>query len=440
MTPPGPSRALLDGLLAVIRQAADADRITRAALHSVPGADWLAARPPGAVLAFGKASVQMARAAEAALGPQLSAGLILGPQEFIGPSDLPGRFEAHAVDHPRPTSRNVEAARRVARFVEQLEPGATLLCLISGGGSAHLALPVRGVSLEDIASVSSALMRAGATIRQLNAVRKHCEQLKGGGLARRILERGAGVICLIMSDVVGDPPDVISSGPLSPDTSTYADALAVLDRFGCRHVSPPVAAHLEAGRRGEIPETLKADDPLLADPANLRWTIIANHQRPARAVATACAEAGYDPRLTTGLEGPASEIGRRLAQQALAAPAPAAIVLAGEWTVDASGAPPGAAGGPSQELALAAAIGLDGRPDIHVVAYSTDGVDGPTDAAGAIIDGTTCRRARLGGLDPAAALAGHDSGGLLGRLGATIPGGPAGTNLNHVAVAIIGAR
>lgn len=453
-TSPQQSDPALTACLGAIIRACDAGAITREAIGAPPADRWFAelSGPPAALLGIGKASAPMARAAIAILGAPARGGVVITPAEVAARSPVIDGCEMLRADHPAPSARNVEAARVAVALIEQLAPGETLLCLISGGGSAHLTLPAGALTIRDIARASAALMRAGATIREINVVRKHCETLKGGGLARIILGRGACVIGLALSDVVGDPIDVIASGPLSPDPSTFADALAALERHDCRTVSPAVTERLEAGARGEIPETLKAPTspttptnstsspaPAPADD-RIRLAVIANHERPAQAAADACRAAGYEPAVEIGLEGDAGAIGREMADAAAQAPRGAAIVRAGEWTVDARSAPPGARGGPSQELALAAAIALDGRHDIRLLAYSTDGLDGPTPAAGAIIDSKTCARARAAGLDPAAALRDHDSHSLLSRIGATLAGGPTGTNLNHVAVALVGGN
>jgi glycerate 2-kinase len=425
---------LLHECLAAIRAACDPAAITREAMTSPPVADWLRGARPDTLLAIGKASAAMAAAAVEILGPP-PAGLVIAPPEVGARTSIPGA-EILPADHPTPTARNLAAAQRAAALVNALAPESLLLCLISGGGSAHLAMPADGVTLDDIATLATALMRSGADIRALNTVRKHCEQLKGGGLARLALNRNASVIALIFSDVVGDPLDVVASGPLSPDHTTFAGALAILDRFDCRNISPAITRRLEAGARGEIPETLKPADPVLADPDRLRGHIIANHERPARAAAEICRQAGLRVDLQTGVEAPAADVGRGLARAVTAAGPGAAIIRAGEWTVDARDAPEGARGGPSQELALAAAVELAGHP-AHVLAYSTDGVDGPTSAAGATIDGATCARAQKAGVDCAESLRAHDSHTALLRLGVTIPGAPTGTNLNHVAVGMM---
>lgn len=428
--------ALLRECLEAIRHASDPEAITREALSAAPASGWLT-EAPDAILAIGKASAAMARAALDCLGSPPRGGLVIAPPGVAAAGGAIGALEVLPADHPLPTERNLEAARRAARLVETLPAGARLLCLISGGGSAHLAKPAPEIALEDLSAVASAMMRAGAGIREVNAIRKHCETLKGGGLARRALLAGATVYGLILSDVVGDPLDVIASGPLSPDSSTFDDALQALDHRGCRDASEAVTRRLEAGARRELPETLKHDDPLLMEARDrLRVAVIANHTRPARAAADVCRKAGLRVDLQTDIEAPAAEVGRQLAAAVLRAGPGVAVIRAGEWTVDARNAPKEASGGPSQELALAAAIEFAGRP-AHVLAYSTDGVDGPTDAAGAIIDSHTCARGRERGVDCAAALRQHDSFGALSKLGATIPGGATGTNLNHVAVAML---
>ncbi len=340
-------------------------------------------------------------------------------------------IEALEADHPLPTGRNVEAAARVARDVESMPSDGTLLLLLSGGASALLTLPADGLTLGDLAAVTRALLRAGAPIDELNAVRKHCERLKGGGLVRLASPRA--VHALILSDVVGDRPDVIGSGPTAPDPTTYADALAVLERRSALGASRAVTAHLQRGEAGQLPETLKPGDPALA---LVRNTIIGGNETALRAAEHQLASDGFNIiAVERETVGEAAEIGRALASRlrAISAPdRPACILLGGETTVtvgEASGV-----GGRNQELALAAAIELDGDPGLAVLAFATDGRDGPTDAAGAFVTGATAAAARERGLDLALALRQHDSHPTLDALGCLIRTGPTGTNVNDVAV------
>jgi glycerate 2-kinase len=382
---------------------------------------------PCVLLALGKASVPMARQALGRLRRVRSA-LVTAPPDQSQGTDL--GVPVLACDHPFPTERSVAAANAVAQLVAQARPDETLIVLISGGGSAQLTLPADALRVEDLADITRLLQRAGATISDLNRVRKHCEQLKGGRLAAI---SGAGrLAAYILSDVLGDRLDVIASGPTAPDPTTYAQALEVLARFGLMTSVPAVTAHLQRGAAGALEETPKPGDPAFARVTN---TIIASNRLVVEGVAEAARRLGLEiAGVEQAIEGEAADVGRRLAARAPSLPPLSCWILGGETTVtvgDKAGT-----GGPSQELALAAAMALDGAPGVALLTFSTDGRDGPTDAAGAIITGDTCRTARAAGLDPARALTDHDSHTLLDRIGGLARVPPTGTNLNHVAVLI----
>lgn len=400
---------------------------------------------PCGLLAVGKAAAAMAAGVR-------DAGLPAGPVLVVGPAGPPGAAaapgvpgaETLAADHPVPTARSVAAAARARAFVASMDAGETLLVLLSGGASAMLCLPREPLTLADLAAVTDALLRAGAPIGELNAVRKHCEVLKGGGLAAA---SGAGrVITLILSDVLGDPLDVIGSGPTAPDPTTFADALAVLERRGALDASPAVTALLRRGVAGEEPETVKPGGPRWARVDN---RVIGNNRLATDAAAEACARAGFKVVQRRGaVEGEAAEVGRGLARAAAAlaaaSDAPAvvggAIVWGGETTVTVGGAP--GLGGRNQELALAAAVELERAAPrgagVTMLSLATDGRDGPTDAAGAVVDGSTAAAIRAAGIDPADALARHDSHRALDAAGALVRTGPTGTNVNDVMVALWG--
>lgn len=403
---------------------------------------------PVMVLAFGKASVKMAGAALSHLADREVVGIVTAVPEQVGTVELDGQVAVYPVDHPLPSQRNVEAARMVASltamFAETHGDAGTLVALISGGGSAHLTLPAGRLSLEDLRTVNGALQRAGAPIQDLNAVRKHTEVLKGGRLAA--LAEPARVVSYIVSDVLGDRLDVIASGPLAPDPTTYANALGVLERFGVGDAAPAVTEHLRRGGAGELPETPKPGDPVFAAVTS---TIVANNEVAVGAAAKAVTGLGLQVAgVRTGVDGDASAAGEMLARRGAelaAAAVGSAFVIGGETTVRVGEA--GGKGGPSQEMALSAAVELErldaGAPGLGlreravVLTFSTDGVDGPTDAAGAVVTVETSRGLRGLGIDPAAALGNHDSYTALDRVGALIRTGPTGTNVNHVAVVLV---
>ncbi len=414
-------------LLHTIRNAADPSQRVRDALasHEVH---------PTALFATGKASLTMAGAALEMAAPRT--GVITAVPDLISTVEIPEGIEVLSADHPLPTQRNLQAARRVEAFMKRLGEQDTLLALISGGGSAHLCAPVPPLTLDDLRRATDALLRAGATIQELNAVRKHAERLKGGNLAR--LAYPARVLCFVVSDVMGDRLDTISSGPFAPDPTTYADALEALRVHGLLDLVPALTRHLQAGLAGRFPETPKEADPCFA---RVESRIIASNAQVVRACAAALQEMGYEVlEERTQCTGQAGELGRRLARRAIdAARTPPgramAIVMGGETTVDTRGA--SGLGGRMQELALAAAIEIEGELGITVLAVATDGIDGPTDAAGAVVDGTTCARMREHGVDPRQALESHDSYHALDAAQALLRTGPTGTNVNDIAIAMI---
>jgi hydroxypyruvate reductase len=330
--------------------------------------------------------------------------------------------------------RNVEAAREAANLVAQAA-GLTLIALISGGASAHLTLPAAGLTVEHLAAMTRLLQRAGATIADLNCVRKHCEALKGGRLVR--LSKAERLAAFILSDVIGDRLDVIGSGPTVPDPTTYARALDVLAKFGLVDAVPEIAAHLRRGAAGQIDETPKPGDPAFSRVTN---TIIASNRLVVDAVAAAAGGLGFRiAALEHEVEGEAAELGAGLVRKALSlTELPACIILGGETTVTVGNKP--GMGGPSQELALSAAIELSRAGQMlnaAVLTFSTDGRDGPTDAAGAFVDSDFVRRAHARGIDPSAALDAHNSYAVLDAMQALIRTPPTGTNLNHVAALLL---
>src|SRR5579885_2389146 len=323
-------------------------------------------------------------------------------------------------------------ARRVPRRAGSCAgPDVLVLAVLSGGASALLEVPVPGVALEELRALTAALLAAGADIAALNTVRRHCSLVKGGGLARAA-RRAAGLWALVLSDVVGDDPAVIASGPTVADPTTFAEALAVLERLPARSVPAAIRAHLERGAAGRAAETVKPGDPVLARTATV---IVGGNRHAVEAAAAEARARGYATRvLARPFTGDAAEAGRHLAATILALPPSggAALVGGGETTVRVVA---GGRGGRCQHLALAAAVVLAGS-DAVLLAAGTDGVDGPTDAAGACVDGGTVARACARGYDAAAALAATDSFPLLEATGDLVRSGPTGTNVADVVVAL----
>ena len=384
-----------------------------------------------AVLAVGKAAFGMTEAAAQWLegGIRASDVLVVTHDEAV----RRGQVEARRSGHPLPDQRGLAAAREIERRASRLGADDLALVLISGGASALLPAPAPGIGLEDKLEVTQQLLRGGATIHELNAVRKHLSTTKGGGLLRQL--RPARVVTLALSDVIDDEPSVIGSGPTAPDPSTFADAVAVLERCGALRSFPAsVRSRFEAGVRGDLQETPKPGDPVF-DGAIYR--IVGGNRTCVRAMAAACgSDALVEPE---PLEGEAREVGAMLARR-FGAAAPSAYVAGGETTVTVRG---GGSGGRNQELALAfaleAATGpLADRRDWVFLAAGTDGRDGPTDAAGGLVDASTVARIRSAGIDPVSALADNDSYHALDAAGALMRTGATGTNVADVVLFLSG--
>ncbi len=430
---------LRDHLRACLRAglaAVEPQGLVRAALEKIRASDSPLFPPNGAspgllVAAFGKAAMGMARGAREVFGDRIVDGIVVVPS---GTQDEPPQgFRIRHGLHPFPDETSVAAAEAVREVVEEASRrGLPLLGLISGGASALLTLPAEGVSLEAVRSVTRSLQASGATIGDLNCVRKHLDQLKGGRLAH--LASPAPVTGLVLSDVVGDPLDVIASGPLSPDPTTFAAAVEVLRRHALWADAPPaVRAHLEAGVAGRIEES-----PAPGDPCFARVTLrIVGSARTAREAARTKAEGlGYEAHVQSDcFTGEAREIGRRLGLdlRARSEARPVAFVRAGESTVTVRGK---GVGGRNQELVLAAAIEIDALEGAAIASIGTDGIDGPTDVAGALATGETIGRARALGLDPHVLLEDNDSYRLFDTLGDHIRTGRTGTNVMDLIVAV----
>lgn len=372
------------------------------------------------VLGCGKAGAAMAAAVERALGDAVADGLVVVKDGHAAPTE---RIRIAEAGHPVPDARGEAAARALLTLARGAGERDLVLFLISGGGSALTPAPAPPVTLAEKQQVTRALLNAGATIGELNAVRKHLSLIKGGQLARAAVP--ARVVSLILSDVIGDPLDVVASGPTAPDSSTFADALGVLEgRAVGDGASPAVWERLRAGRRGEIEETPKPGDALFARVHN---TVIGNNALVADAAASRAAALGWRPQVATrALQGEARDVARRLVAQARALAPPACLIASGETTVTVRG---GGTGGRCQEFALAAALAIEGDDALIVLAAGTDGTDGPTDAAGGLVDGGSRRRAARGGVDARAALDANDAHRFLTASGDLVVTGPTNTNL-----------
>lgn len=394
------------------------------------------------LIAAGKGSAAMTEAAVERLGSRVTRGAVAcvpeherRVREAISNAGC-GPVDVCPADHPLPTGWNLRAAKAIADAAGLCNEQDTVLALISGGASAHLCMPADGVTLDDLRELSNALLRAGATIEELNTVRKHAEKLKGGGLAR--LAWPASVSVQVLSDVLGDPLDTIGSGPTAGDRSTFADALAVLDRHDLRRVSPAITAHLVRGDRGDEPETPDPDDELLS---RTEHRVIANNALAVEAAMRSLLDLGFAVEaVRREVRGDAADVGRQLGEKVAEMArdgkrGPRAVIIGGETAVKVGKAE--GVGGPSQEIALAAAEPIAGLHRAAVVAFATDGIDGPTDAAGAIACGRTVSGSEAAGRSVSDALAAHDSYTLFGSIDALIRTGPTGTNVNDVALGLV---
>lgn len=390
------------------------------------------------LVAAGKAALPMAAAAGNVLGEHLHRGIAVSKDAAQPTNDLvlPPRVQILLAGHPVPDKRSLQAAQAVSKLLQQTQPGDLVLVLISGGASALLASPAHGMSLADLQALTQVLLGCGATIHEINVLRKHLEHLKGGQMAR--LAAPAQLACLVLSDVLGDPLDLIASGPCVPDPSTFAQALDVLERYRIQATVPPIIVDiLQRGLRGEIPETPKPGDALFE---NVHPQVIGSNAQAAQAALAEARRQGFHSRLLTGeLQGEASKAGsmlgsalRQVCESDIPISRPACLIAGGETTVTLHGE---GLGGRNQELALAAVKEIAGLQQVLLLSLGTDGGDGRTDAAGAVITGETLRRAQALGLDPADFLARNDSYHFFDPLGDLIRCGPTHTNVNDLAFA-----
>ena len=386
------------------------------------------------VIGAGKAGAPMALAAERALGRRLTAGLINVKDGHVAKLR---RIELNQCGHPVPDARGVAGAERIAQMAAAAGREDLVLCLISGGGSALLPLPAAGITLEEKQATTRLMLGCGATIHEINAVRKHISRIKGGQLAR--LAAPARVEALLLSDVIGDNLDVIGSGPTAPDASTFGGAGAILDRYAIRdRVPAAVRVRIEAGERGEINETPKPADPLFG---RVRNTVVGSNRLALDAAQRKARELGYRTSiLSSTIEGETREIARmhaaiarEIARAGRPLRAPACIITGGETTVTIKG---DGLGGRNQEFALAAALDIAGLERVVVFSAGTDGTDGPTDAAGAIADGDTLRRKP----DARAYLDRNDSYRYFEALGDLVITGPTNTNVMDVRLLLVGSK
>jgi len=435
-----PQSVLIEKVLSSALEAVDPYRAVKAAVqrngdHLTIGKQTydLKAFQRVRVIGIGKASRPMALAIEDLLSDCLEGGLII-TKHVSGPGEQMGISEVLESSHPIPDERSIQAAQLLAAFLHPSQVADLVICLLSGGGSALMTAPIPGVSLADLQALTAALLACGASIQEINTLRKHLDSVKGGGLAR--LAAPAALVNLVLSDVVGSPLDVIASGPTVADPTTFADAWQIVVQYHLEEKLPfSILTALQNGLAGEIPETLKPDDLVFA---KVDTVLVGSNYQAASAGLEAARQAGlHTLLLTTCLQGEARFAGGLLAavacQVAMSGeplPRPACIVAGGETTVTLRGK---GQGGRNQEVALGAVNVMAGISDALLVTLATDGEDGPTDAAGALVTGETLVRARQAGLDPALFLRENNSYAFFDSLGDLLRPGPTGTNVNDLA-------
>jgi hydroxypyruvate reductase len=383
------------------------------------------------VVGAGKASAAMAKAVERILVSRVHSGLV---NVKYGHVTKLRRVELNECGHPVPDQQGVVGAERVFDLVSQAARDDLIICVMSGGGSALMPLPAEGITLDQKQATTRLLLACGANIHEINAVRKHISRVKGGQLARAAYP--ASVLSLLLSDVIGDDLDVIGSGPTAPDASTFRTAREILDKYGIdADVPEPVRTRIEAGLRGEIPETPKQLD-------NVENLVVGSNLLAVDAAVRQAKQLGYHTLvLSTFVEGETRDVARmhaavakEIVRNGRPLKRPACIVTGGETTVTLRGE---GRGGRNQEFVLAAAIDLAGIPGVVVLSGGTDGSDGPTDAAGAIADGETIARAAGHGMKAQDFLARNDSYRFFQPLNDLLLTGPTNTNVMDVRVVLV---
>jgi hydroxypyruvate reductase len=384
------------------------------------------------VVGAGKASASMAKALEERIIERITEGAITVKYGYGAPLK---KIKSTEAGHPVPDRNGISGSQRITAILEKAREKDLVICLISGGGSALTPLPVEGLSLEDKETVTRLLLRCGATINELNTLRKHLSLIKGGHMAQMAFP--ARVINLMLSDVIGDPVDVIASGPCVPDSSTFRDCGRIIEKYHLREKLPvAVATHIRLGLEGCVPETPKPGDPVFDRVQNV---IIGSNMVAIKAAEEKAREFGYRTLIlssfiqgeTREVAGVHAAIAKEIHASGNPLKTPACILSGGETTVTVRGS---GQGGRNQEFALAAALEIQGIHQTIVLCGGTDGTDGPTDAAGAIVDNTTIARAVEMKLDPHAYLDNNDSYHLFKELGELLITGPTNTNVMDVRI------
>lgn len=378
---------------------------------------------------FGKAAYPMAQAAVEGLGPMITDGLVITKYGYGGKGI---KLKLHEAGHPIPDQNGFNATLELLNTFDHINSNTLVICLISGGGSALLVAPYDKITLEEKQKTTDLIMKAGADIYELNTVRKHISRVKGGRLAEVFYP--ARVVSLLVSDVIGDRLDVIASGPTSPDTSTFADALEVIAKYELHSKIPlSVLNILEMGAKDMIEETPKPGSPIFKTVDN---QVVASNKLALDTALKKAKELGMDANIiATDLKGEARKAAAWLAKKALEQKGKSVCLISGgETTVTVKGS---GKGGRNMELALAFALEIENTSRITLLSAGTDGSDGPTDAAGAIVDGTTMKKARDMGLTPEKFLKNNDAYNFFQKVGGLLITGPTRTNVMDIQVILI---
>ena len=415
----------VDPFTALLREA----RIEKGTLLAGPHRYRLAQYRRVVAIGAGKAAARMAQGLEHILGARLDTGLVVVKYGHGAPTN---RVQVIEAAHPVPDQAGLEAARRLLRIAGALTSDDLLIVLLSGGASSLLPAPANGLSLEDKQRATQLLLGSGATIQDMNTVRKHLSSLKGGQLAAATK---ASVLTLALSDVIGDDLGTIGSGPTAPDNTTFSEAWAILQRYGLGGTIPPsVRRHLLRGVRGRAEETPTSRSAVFK---RVHHHIIGSNRAAVEAASRAAARSGFETMVASStLTGEAKEVAkvfgamaREIAGCGRPLCRPCCLLAGGELTVTVTG---NGRGGRAQEFALAAAREIEGLRKIWIAGFATDGSDGPTDVAGAVVDGETVANAAHKGLDAARALRQNDAHTFFKKAGGHIGTGPTGTNVNDL--------
>ena len=385
------------------------------------------------VIGAGKGAYLMAKFLEKELGNKLSGGVVIYKNIPAGEEYVSPKIKFCQGGHPVPDEKSVAATQELLDFTENLTKDDLVLCVITGGGSALMTCPAEGISIQNLQDMTGVLFACGAEIGEMNILRKHLDIVKGGGLARKVFP--AKLVTFILSDVIGSPLDVIASGPSVPDTSTFFDAREVIDKYEIAEKLPEsIIKRIDAGIRGEIQDTVKPDDECVKDVRNI---IITDNYQAGLAAVEKARELGFNSMLLTSfLRGEASQAGiflgsllHQIAATGIPLERPACIIAGGETTVNIIGS---GKGGRNQELALGAVRELAGLEKVYLITLATDGEDGPTDAAGAIVSGETLQMGLNSGFNPDDYLKNNDAYHYFEKLNRLLIIGSTGTNINDM--------